>query len=1446
MGMWWPDGDPHKCRKAADAWRTFAKAVDDVIKPVDGKSAALIHNNKGEGIEAYAEFWRRYHAGPGKGWLDDVAESSRHMAEALDKYADAIDHAIHQIEKRIAIDLAVLGAGIALALASGGALSGAAAGVAAEVISMAGGLGLVVSEAAAEVLGTAVAAAAFGGVESVVVDAAVAQPLQIATGLRDHFSLDELSSSAKDGMISGGLFGGMGASAKVAIEAGLPGLALDGAMPSLSRVPGELSDLGALNKAKLPDLEMPSNPAIRPQGDEVPARARETESVTCDRDPIDVATGAMFLSETDATLDGVLPLIVKRTHVSSYRAGGWFGPTWASTLDERLQLDAQGVVFAAEDGKLLCYPVPSADGPVLPEQGPRLALTWDGRTGGAMTITDPATGLIRTFAQPVRSPAGETVELLLESIENRNGDRIDIERTPTGVPTAIQHSGGYRIAIDTHGPRITALRLLTGDRIPRTPAADAGGVLLVRYGYDDAGHLTEVVNSSGKPLRFTYDIQGRITSWTDRNGTSYRYVYDERGRVVRTEGADGFLSGTLAYDEQARTTTVTDSLGKRTVYQYNTARQVVATTDPLGHTARTEWNERGDARTSVTDPLGRTTRYEYDEAGNLTKVTLPDGSTARATYNAHCRPVEVVEPGGTVWRHTYDEAGNVLTTTDPQGARTHYTYDEHGHLASITDALGHTRQVTSDAAGLPIAITDALGHTTRVRRDHFGRVVETTDPLGHTTRMGWTTEGKPAWRELPDGTRETWTWDGEGNLLAHTDPVGNTTRQTSTHFDVPATRTNADGAQYAFTYDTEVRLTTVTNPQGLTWTYEYDQAGRLASETDFNGRTLTYRHNAAGELISRTNGAGQTLTFTRDALGRVLEQRSDTGEVTTYAYDTAGELARAKNADAEVVYERDSLGRVLSETVADRAITYTYDALGRRTHRTTPSGLVSQWSYDAEGRPTELRAGAGTLSFAYDAAGRETERHIGDGVTLTQSWDKADRLTSQTVRRTHADAPCLLQHRAYAYREDGYLTEIRELTSGTRRFDLDPTGRVTGVNAHGWTERYAYDSTGNLTHATAPAHEAPGDREFTGTLIRSAGHTTYEHDAQGRLTRKVRKLLNGQTRTWTFVWNAEDRLTEATTPDGERWRYAYDPLGRRISKQRLTDDGAAMETTVFTWDGTRLAEQTTAEGRVTTWDYAPGSHRPLTQTNHRSLVRTAGQSLITRFADTSDPNETTRFHAIVTDLVGTPTELVSPAGELVWQRRTTLWGTHYPSVTDKASIACPLRFPGQYADPETGLHYNYFRYYDPELARYASPDPLGIEPAPNHHSYVVNPQAWTDPLGLAGCKDSNVALRGWRNQELQMGPHSVLLDKKGMKHFLDRHHPTYWDGSVKASQTFFDRTMTVEDLKNAVREVLKQNREEIVRRGVRGMYQVEGEVDGVRYTLGINKGRIGQFYPHSN
>jgi RHS repeat-associated protein len=1044
--------------------------------------------------------------------------------------------------------------------------------------------------------------------------------------------------------------------------------------------------------------------------------AKQVGDRAATEEPIDIASGEVLLHQVDVDLPGVLPLELTRTHLSSYRTGRWFGRSWSSTLDQRLEVDQRGACLVGAEGLVLAYPVPMFGEPALPERGPRWPLSFGDQGYGdqGYTVTDREQGRTLHFApQPNAGiPGGRAMVLPLKAIIDRNGNRIDLEYDAGGTLTEVRHSCGYRIGVRTAGGRITELRLLSGPDEP----------VLKRFGYDRSGRLTEVYNSSGRPTRFEYDAEGRLTRWVDTNDHWYGYTYDEHHRAVAGQGSGGYLNATLAYHD--RSTVVTDSLGRDTVYHFNERGQVAAVVDPLGNTTWSEWDQYGRLL-SRTDPLGRTTRYVRDENGDPTRIQRPDGTAMNIVYNALRLPTTVTGPNGDGWRYTYDERGNLTSVRDPRGATTRHEYNARGGLIATIDALGQVSRYECDAAGLPIGMTGRLGARGRLQRDAFGRVTSVTDALGAVSRMGWSVEGRPAWRIAPDGSREEWGYDGEGNLVEHRDRAGGTSTFEYGPLDVPTARTDPSGGGYRFAYDTELRLASVTNAQNLTWRYDYDAAGNLITETDFNDRTMRYRYDAAGQLTERVNGGGQASSYGRDALGRVVERRSADGGVHRFAYDPAGRLTRAESPHSTLEYVRDELGRILAETVDGRTLRNEYDALGRRLRRTTSTGAVSQWTYDPAGRPATLTAPGGGLAFQYDAVGQETARFLGPGAAISQTFDPSGRLATQAVwaydqpgQRATARR---LQGRTYTYRPDGRPVQITDWLRGDRRFDLDPIGRVTAVHGPTWSERYAYDALGNTVQAFAPGDEdARGDREYSGTLVRRAGRTTHEHDAQGRLVRTVRRTLSGQTRQWTYAWDADDRLVEATTPEGT-WRYTYDPIGRRATKRRVGQNGSVTDATWFSWDGARLAEQvtTTPDGRAhaISWEWEPDSHRAAAQIR-RSWALNAPQAQID-----------TAFYAIVTDLVGTPAELITPDGRVAWHHTTSLWGT--PMSAPRGETDCPLRFPGQYHDAETGLNYNYFRYYDPATGGYASPDPIGLEPAPNHHAYVANPLHAIDAWGLA-------------------------------------------------------------------------------------------------------------------
>ena len=248
-------------------------------------------------------------------------------------------------------------------------------------------------------------------------------------------------------------------------------------------------------------------------------------------------------------------------------------------------------------------------------------------------------------------------------------------------------------------------------------------------------------------------------------------------------------------------------------------------------------------------------------------------------------------------------------------------------------------------------------------------------------------------------------------------------------------------------------------------------------------------------------------------------------------------------------------------------------------------------------------------------------------------------------------------------------------------------------------DHYYYDKAGNLL--TDEHQSAVMDNRLPGY-----GRDRYRYNEWGELTERRDQQLE---------WNAQGQLTRVSSSNSET-RYQYDALGRRISKatSKLHTDRGERNRTTFVWEGFRLLQETTWQGKRT---YLYDAEQPYTPV--AAITGRGGSQKIWY------------YH---TDLTGTVQEVTAADGTLVWAGYQAGFGENRGDISNSgAYFEQPLRLPGQYYDEETGLHYNLFRYYAPECGRFISQDPIGLAGGLNLYQYAPNPLSYIDPLGLKPC-----------------------------------------------------------------------------------------------------------------
>ena len=1075
-------------------------------------------------------------------------------------------------------------------------------------------------------------------------------------------------------------------------------------------------------------------------------------------EPINVTNGNMYLQQADYQLPGIGESInVVRTYNSSSVRTGLFGKGWSSAYDESLQvLSGSSLRLYTPDGRATNFTGSGVFTPYEADFHGQITRNVDGSF--TLTFKD---GRVHQF-----NASGK-----LLSLRDRNANHTVLAYDGNGKLASITDPFGRMLNVSSNANgRITSI-------------SDTLGVIAT-YSYGSNSELLSVTYADGSAFLFAYTTANSrlvLASVSDVLGNVLEsHTYDAQARALTSEKHGGVERVTLNYVSSAETD-VTDALGHLTKYFFdkNKSRNVVTRVEgncSCGNSQVQTWSYDNQLNVvSHTNALGQTATYTYDADGNQLSATGVLG-TSSFTYNQFGEVLTATDALNGVTSNTYDTAGNLLSVKDALNNTTTFTYDSRGQLLTMTNTLGKITTLTWDTSGRLAQAKDALNNTTDFAYDARGRLTSTINALNFITGFSYDPVGRVNKITRPDtsfitltydlagrrtratdalnnstsfaydsayrltsqtdamGRSVSYTYDLMSNLIATTDQLSRTTNLEYDEFNRPiktiyppavsggarlqarveydaagnvTKRTDTAGRITTLAYDNANRVVTVTDPALQVTQYEYDARSNVTAVVDALGQRYAFDYDALSRLTTATR-AGLQLSFSYDPIGN-RTGRTDYNNMTTgYTYDALNRLTKITYPDASTVsYGYDKLSQLTSAANINGTVSFVYDSLGRTTSTTDVWGQVLNYIYDANDRRTRLSFGTTTnvtytydvlnrltritdslnsvVNFVYDASSKLTSRTLPNNVVTTYTYDGLDRLT----RLKDAKGNSVIADNNYQYNSAGDITQNID-QGGTHGYGYDAVDRLISATYTGTpNETYAYDGAGNRTssHKSAAYSYQPFNR------LVSTATASYLYDNNGNMISK--SDAGGTTQ---FGWDFENRLVQVVTPSSGTVSYKYDAVGRRI--QRTASGGV---TTNFVYDGQDVVKDINSDG--STVEYLNGL-------GIDNKIRQKGAN-----------NNSTYYFSH--DHLGSMTALTGTTGKLV--ERITYDGYGNSSGSTRTRYG----FTGRERDALTGLLYYRARFYDPQLGRFVSEDPIGLAGGVNSFAYVGNnPQNRVDPSGL--------------------------------------------------------------------------------------------------------------------
>ncbi len=899
--------------------------------------------------------------------------------------------------------------------------------------------------------------------------------------------------------------------------------------------------------------------------------------------------------------------------------------------------------------------------------------------------------------------------------------------------------------------------------------------------------LTATTNAWAAHWQYQYDGYGRVLSIDGpRNDVTdvTSFTYGDRGEILSLTTAAGHLWSWGDYNADLLPGYVTDPSGISTHFTYDTRRRLRASLrdNPEGAAYRTSYEYDTTGRlTAVVFPDGLRTHYEYDAAGRL--IAMANGSGDRLEFEldlAGNRVRELIrDSSGQVHRsltRQFDELSRQLRSQDAEGEAYTTTYDTSGRPVIQTDGRGNSTVLTYDAFGRLDVEIAPLGHSISFTYDQYDEVSSIADPRDLITFYDNDALGRLESLHSPDTGLTSFEYDDAGNRIAAQDAKGNVVRW---QYDALNRTTlvdyDNDSLDIRLAYDVgefgQGRLASVED-ESSALSYRYDSVGNVRQVAlDYHGATpeLGYTWQEGRRLTGLLYPSGNSLQYQYSPDGKLVAMH--------WYSPTSGAREIASNIDhmplgpwrgmtlgngvhAEQVYNQDF--QLISQTFGGIASAdYLYDANGNVISRNQ-----SDFQYDEIDRLSGASASAGDISIEYDAAGnrlaytikRNDIRYQYDAnshrLLRSDDWeyqyDEVGNLIEKTSRDgsagkyffSHDDRGRLIEvHRKYSVTSGKGRNQMIEERSETTTYRYNGLGQRIAKFTDDALRWFVYGLQGELLAELNEEGEAIKEHIYLeGRPIAVVVYGVVADESKGEevLLIDQEDVATNTAGTWILQKSSKSYGRDYRLSDDSlgvfTWQLAGLEPGRYEVFSRWPGSNKHSTASVFSVHhehgvDTSVRDQTRG---VTEWQ-SLGVYE--LSGNGADSVELSGQS--GRYAADAirvvaippvEEHSDGKVYYVHADHLGTPNLVIDDAQNIVWQALHQPFGEAELSTE---SIEYNLRFPGQYYDAETGLHYNYFRDYDPGLGRYIQSDPIGLNGGLNTYAYAFdNPVRFTDASGL--------------------------------------------------------------------------------------------------------------------